>query len=147
YPLVWRSIAGADFLVTLPDSWPLQYDTVGGTLGTDNNAVNRLGNPDGTQVTQITLPGLNLPSVNNPSPGMRIVMFSIDGVTSQIRNITSINGTTVIWTEDIDGTGTYTTAKDVNNNGYLDNYPLPLNFVNAGVGMVRIELQERRYTW
>src|SRR4029077_2241192 len=122
YPLTWRTIAAADYLVPLPDSWPLQYDTVGGTLGTDSHA-------PGTQITQITLPGLNYASATNPpNPSVRIVMFSADGVTSQIRNVTAFNGTMVTWTEDTDGTGTYSAAKDLNGNGVLDHYPLPLSF-------------------
>jgi hypothetical protein len=127
---------------------------VGGLLGTDKNA-------PGTQVTQITLAGVPLGQIqlNFPSPAMRVVMFSTDGQTSQIRNITSIqpasNGQTTafVWTEDIDGAGPNATTaaggdqRDINHNSNLDHYPLPASFVNSGVGIVRIELQERRYTW
>ena len=161
YPMTWApfprtqgpgvtgpgALAAADYLVMLPDSWPLQYDTVGGTLGNGKNDLP-------TQFTNITLPTLNLPAVDFPSPSMRIVMFSADGLSCQIRNITRILGTTVKWTEDIDDTGPNATTaagndpRDVNHNKNLDHYPLPQSFVNSGgIGVVCIELQERRYTW
>gem|GEM_PF-5313075 len=154
YPMSWRpraagagipspDLLNAHYLVTLPDSWLLQFDTVGGTLGTDANAP-----ATSTQVTQITVSGLSYPTTTPPSPALRVVMFSIDGTTSQIRNVTAINNnTTLVWTEDYDGTGTYTVAKDLNNNGVLDHYPLPASFVSSGIGIVRLEAQDPRYTW
>jgi hypothetical protein len=152
YPMTWRTMAQAHYLVTLPDSWPLQFDTIGGNnvLGTDPNA-------PGTQITQITLAGLNYgPTATPPFPSLRVVMFSADGTTSQIRNVTSLvynaatNSTTVIWTEDLNGSG-LPAGQDFNNNGVVDHYPLPVGFATAGVatpiGIVRLEAQDPRYTW
>jgi hypothetical protein len=65
--------------------------------------------------------------------------------------VTAFNGTTVLWTEDTNSNGTLDAGEDLNFNGNLDHYPLPPSFAVAGVntimGIVRIELQERRYTW
>jgi len=142
YPGTWRTMAAADHLVTLPDSWPLQYDTVGGTLAADPGAAAGLG------PTQITLPGLNFSSpLGGTNPSVRIVMFSTDGVSCQIRYVTAFQGTTVLWTEDTNSNGVLDPGEDLNGNGNLDHYPLPASFVNLGVGIIRIELQERRYTW
>ncbi len=146
YPMNWRTLAQAHYLVTLPDSWLLQYDTVGGTLGTDNNA-------PGSQFTQITLNGLSYPTTTPPAPPLRIVMFSSDGQMCQTRNVTAINGSTVLWTEDIDGAGPNasttngTDPRDLNFNHSIDHYPLPLSFTTAGIGVVRLEAQDPRYTW
>jgi hypothetical protein len=88
-------------------------------------------------------------------------MFSADGLSSQIRNVTALvplangTGSTVIWTEDTDGAGPIANTaagldpRDINFNGnrVLDHYPLPLSFVNSGIGAVRLEAQDPRYTW
>jgi len=161
YPMSWRprypgagipapDLAAAHYLVTLPDSWLLQFDTVGGTLQQDANAP-----ATSSKFTQIILNGLSYPTATPPSPALRLVMFSADGLSSQIRNVTAIvaNGatSTVYWTEDVDSAGnqngTYATAKDVNSNGVLDHYPLPTSFVNSGIGAIRLEAQDPRYTW
>src|SRR5262249_18276389 len=86
-------------------------------------------------------------------PAFRAVIFSADGLTSQTRRITKFGGTlptdTILWTEDIDGSGTVNAAadsgEDLNYNGNPDHYPLPATFTPGG--RVRIEYQERRYSW
>lgn len=138
-----NDLVAADKIVTMPDSWILQSSTIGGTLG---GAVAN---------TKITLTGtLATASATAPYPTMRIVMLSADGTTSQARNITKIDTTTtagstiVYWTEDFDGDGTINGSEvDVNQNGTADAYALPTNFVTNGIGLVRIETQDRRYTW
>jgi hypothetical protein len=173
YPLNFRTLASADYLVTLPDSWVVQAETIGGTL-------------NASPVTQITLSGLtlitptagstnpnpfldpNLPATAYPQslpyPAIRVVMFSVDGTVAQTRTVTSVvpnsasNTTTFIWTEDINGNGnldsTAATTEDVNSNGTLDNNALPASFISAIsgtgaplLGKVRVEMQERRYSW
>ncbi|MBI3862231.1 MAG: hypothetical protein HY290_10085 [Planctomycetia bacterium] len=60
YPLSWRTEAAADYLVTLPDSWLLQYETIGGTLGLAANG------PAG--YTEITLPNLSYSAPLSANP-------------------------------------------------------------------------------
>src|SRR5262249_12922881 len=68
----------------------------------------------------------------------RAVIFSRDGLSSQARFLTQVTGNTIQWSENANGV-------DANSNGTLDLYPLPASFTPGG--KVRIELQERRYTW
>jgi type II secretory pathway pseudopilin PulG len=165
YPLTWRpapgvtgdaALAAADYLVTLPDSWVLQYETTaGGLLGPGTTV---------STYSQVTLPGMNFtssvagnPFPSLPSPTVRLVMFSADGTLAQTRNVTAMtynatnNSTTFQWTEDLNGSGTLDitggTSEDVNSNGTLDTHFLPTTFAANTLGRVRVELQERRYTW
>ena len=110
-----------------------------------------------------------------PYPAVRVLMFSADGTQAQIRQVTAFsydavnNATTLFWTEDINSNGNpdfnvagpfdaaVNSTEDVNNNGMLDHYPLSQSFLNAVssngtvanavLGKVRIEVQDRRYTW
>jgi hypothetical protein len=84
----------------------------------------------------------------------RAVIFSADGSSSHARIVTkatynaAANSTTILWTEDINNTGgAAATGADVNGNGVLDYYGLPASFIAGGIGNVRIEVQERRYSW
>jgi hypothetical protein len=140
--------AQADHLVTLPDSWILDYEG----LGTTNAAVPAIG------VTQLNVAGLGASgftltpataaqtALGIAAPAVRAVMFSADGVTSHVRYLTQITGDTIFWSENALGT-------DVNNDGVLEDYPLPFSFISStvtsgtAVGRVRIETQDRRYTW
>jgi hypothetical protein len=148
YPLTWTFESAADYLVTMPDSWVLQYQgfMVAGSAQTVPAAAG------GT--TQIDVNGLAASGFTTVPAGItaRAVIFSADGLTSQARFITSVGivgGTdtvnTIKWTEDINGNGTLDPGEDLNGNGTLDLYPLPASFIPGG--KVRIELQERRYTW
>ncbi|MBS0262756.1 MAG: hypothetical protein JSS02_12450 [Planctomycetes bacterium] len=158
YPLHWRAAPGivgnaafavADSLVTLPDSWSLQYETIGGTLGGTNPA----------KMTEITLPnyqlstsvlgGAQTPAL--PYPAVRVVLFSADGSLAQTRQITSFStnagSTTLQWTEDLNNNNTLDNGEDVNFNGSLDTHYLPTSFTAQTLGKVRVEIQERRYSW
>jgi hypothetical protein len=106
--------------------------------------------------TQLDVPGLGAQQLTlSASSALRIVIFSADGVTSQARMITGLGQIvaatdtvdTVKWTEDTDNSGTFAVVKDLNGNGTLDDNTLPPTFVTNGLGKVRIEQQERRYTW
>jgi hypothetical protein len=156
YPLSWRpapgvlgdaALAAADYLVTLPDSWVLEYETIGGTLG-----------PGPVNYSQITLPGFNQTTsfsgafANYPSPALRVVMFTPDGVAAQTRYVTFYdpvnNPNTLQWSE--------VAGQDINGNSVADTHYLPASFTsllipdvsgNLMLGKVRVEMQERRYTW
>lgn len=144
YPLTWRSLAAADSVVTLPDSWMLQFEANGQNPQTDAKAA--------AGPTQIDVPGLGASGFALPTyPSARVVIFSPDGGASQTRIITKVSGDTVSWTENATGV-------DANGNNIMDDYPLPTGFLNLFVtdskgvknnvsGNVRVEIQERRYTW
>jgi hypothetical protein len=156
YPLYWRpnpntgSIAAAEQVATLPDSWVLQLEgfMIPGSGLADPGAAAALG-PQ--QWTQLQVPGVQNAVLNvGPSNSVvRAVIFSADGSASQVRAITSIPAASniIMWTEDINSNGQLDAGEDLNNNGSLDHYPLPAAFVNSGIGNVRIEIQDRRYTW
>jgi hypothetical protein len=136
----------ADYLVTMPDSWVLQYQgmMIAGSAQMIPAAAG------GT--TQINVSGLNASGLKAIPAGIsaRAVIFSADGLSSQTRFLTQIpaTGDIIQWTEDINGNGALDAgppSEDVNGNGTLDHYPLPASFVPGG--KVRIELQERRYSW
>jgi hypothetical protein len=145
----------ADHLVTLPDSWVFQFEAVAtaGTIKMDPKATV----PTVNGATQLDVPGLGALGIPlSASNALRAVIFSGDGITSHARTITSMGAVaagdtvdTIKWTEDSDSTGTLTAAKDFNGNGVLDDNSLPPSFVTgaSGIGKVRIEQQERRYTW
>src|SRR5262249_38250938 len=58
-------------------------------------------------------------------------------------------GDVVSWTEDLNGNGALDPNEDINNNGVLDTNALPAGFAAGGttIGNVRVEVQDRRYTW
>ena len=153
----------ADFVVTSPDSWVLQYEGFanGNTLISDPKS-QQSGNITQVNVIGLGATGFTLPVSPNPgvvdAPTARAVIFSADGLTSQARIVTSVGIRTtgalaadtidtIKWTEDVDSTGVYSLAKDLNRNGVLDDNPLPASLLTKGVGKVRIETQERRYSW
>ncbi len=116
--------AAATSLVTLPDSWVTLYDAV-----SDGN------NPFTNTATSITVPasaGVDFTDVTNiiSSGGyLRIVLFNQNLKMSEVRyltNVNQINGNVISWPN----------ALPANN----------LYFPNK-VPRIRIELQERRYTW
>ncbi len=111
------ALAAADYLVTLPDSWVLQYETVGPSIAGTSGST--LVGATASTYSGITIQGLNFstsvaggsfPSL--PSPTVRLVMFSADGTLAQTRNVTAItynagtNATTFQWTEDLNGNNT-----------------------------------------
>lgn len=143
YPLFWRTPAAAAAIATLPDSWQLQYENF--RFNFASNA------PAGDGVTQINVTGLGASGFQLPvagaggaTPITRAVLFSPDGTASQVRALTQVTGDTITWSENATGV-------DVNQNGVLDDYPLPTSFQNPpagnGIGNVRIETQDQRYTW
>jgi hypothetical protein len=138
--------ASADFMVTMPDSWVVQFEGPG--------VLPKAVPTSATGTTQIDVTGLNASGFTAIPAGItaRALIFSADGLTSQARFLTSVgSGTpqstvdTVVWTEDKNANNALDPGEDVNGNGNLDHYPLPASFVPGG--KVRIELQERRYTW
>lgn len=128
-----NSEASADFINTLPDSWVVQYE------GTASNIT------PGTGGTQLDVSGLSAVMTALPSGVVtRAVLFDSNQKTSQVRTITQLSGNTIYWTEDLNGNSTLDTGEDKNYNNSLDNHPLPSSFTPV---KVRIESQERRYTW
>jgi len=115
----WSTQPTADSLVTLPDSWVLQYEGIGTALAATQVNVTGLG------ATKFTLPTLPAGSPGT-NPLTRAVIFSGDGTFSQTRILTGVATDTISWTDS-----------------------LPASFTGnaSGVGKVRIETQERRYTW
>ena len=140
--------AQADRLVTLPDSWVVNYEG----LGTTNAAVPAIGvsqlNVQGLGATGFTLTPTSAAqaAIGVAAPAVRAVMFSADGVTSHVRYLTQITNDTIFWSENAVGI-------DLNGNGTLEDFPLPFSFIagtataGTAIGKVRIETQERRYTW
>jgi hypothetical protein len=135
----------------MPDSWVFEYQGQGGNPQ----------NGGASTATQLDVTGLNLGLYstnatfpNVPDPQIRAVIFSADGLSSHARVLTkaayngaAANTTTIFWTEDLNGNGALDPGEDVNGNGFADQYGLPAAFVARGIGKVRIEVQERRYTW
>jgi hypothetical protein len=135
----------------MPDSWVFEYQGQGGNPQ----------NGGASTATQLDVTGLNLGLYstnatfpNVPDPQIRAVIFSADGLSSHARILTkaayngaAANTTTIFWTEDLNGNGALDPGEDVNGNGFADQYGLPAAFVAGGIGKVRIEVQERRYTW
>jgi hypothetical protein len=153
----------------MQDSWILQFEGIG------TNPVTFPGSASG--VTQLDVPGLSASGFTLPtkpanfapqppatpnlpiawSPISRAVIFSPDGNSAQVRRITQVgspNPDTVTWTEDVNGNGTLDSGEDVNYSSSTavaapaavpDNNALPTAFVTGG--RVRIETQDRRYTW
>jgi hypothetical protein len=119
----------ADYLVTMPDSWVLQYQG----FMTAGSAVPAAG------TTQIDVGGLSA-TLFALTAGIqaRAVIFSVDGLSSQTRYLTQVTGNTIQWSENANGV-------DANGDGTFEDYPLPTSFTPGG--KVRIELQERRYSW
>ena len=117
----WSTQQAADGLVTLPDSWVLQYEGIGTSLNATQVTLTGLG---ATGFTIPTLPG-GAPAGSTP-PTTRAVLFSGDGAASQSRILTHLNTDTISW-----------------------NDSLPASFLAnvSGIGKVRIEFQERRYSW
>ncbi len=140
FAMTWTTIPLADSLVTLPDSWVLQFDgfMVPGSAVTAPAAAT--AGPTQIDVNKLSASGTTLPSpvAGQTTPLMRAVIFSADGTTSQTRVLTQINVNSVNWSENANGI-------DANGNGILDDYPLPASFVPGG--RVRLEIQERRYSW
>jgi prepilin-type N-terminal cleavage/methylation domain-containing protein len=165
---VANDMAAADKIVTMPDSWILQFEGVG------TNPVTFPAAAPG--YTQLTVAGLSAsgfalpvkpagfapqppPSPNYPvawAPVSRAVIFSADGLSAQTRQITQFgtpSADMITWTEDLNGNGQVDSGEDVNYSSNTsitippavpDNFPLPSGFVP---GKVRIETQDRRYTW
>lgn len=126
----------ADNFVTLPDSWNQIYEDFSSNpvVGSGANGYTQL-NVNNLSASGFTLGG---------NVTYRAVIFSADGTASQSRNLTAVTGNTITWSEDINNNGTLDASEDLNSNGVIDRYTLPGNFVP---GLVRIEANERRYTW
>jgi hypothetical protein len=115
--------SAADAVVTMPDSWLLQleglrYVPAGPAAGDGSTQVN---------VTGLAASGVTFPpaaAVGMTQPNLRALIFSRDGKLSQAEQLTGINGDTITW-----------------------NAALPVSLTANGIGKVRIEWQERRYTW
>jgi len=130
--------ASADALAMMPDSYGSLFD---------GTASNSMSPPGAGGITGLILPGLSNSSIAWPSPQrLRALIISADGKKSQVRWLTDANlgNETIQWTEDINGNGQLDAAEDVNGSGAIEHFPLAGNFVP---GRVRVEAQERRYTW
>ena len=130
YPVSWpvEGSPGADAIVTTADSWVLQLEGIGvPSASTSTNIQSGIGNTavavSVAGVTSITVANAALFILPTGVP-TRAVIFSPDGLASQTRTLTAANGGVLSWA-----------ASD----------PLPSTFT-AG-GNVRIETEERRYTW
>jgi hypothetical protein len=125
-----------DSLAACPDSWTMRFEDIA-TASTS---------------TSVTLPQLATAGIASPTlpygttnPYTRIVLFDTTGTLSQIRPLVSITGTVASWDEDAapngNGNGVLNAGEDVDGNGIL------AAAVPFTVGKVRIETQERRFSW
>jgi len=105
----------------LPDSWQLQLSGTAPTPAV-NNSITVPATVD-TQTSQQTLADLGAGSV-------RIILFSANGKSSVVRNVTSIVGTSVSWDD------TQTTADDLPSAGY-----------GTTLQRYRVEVADPRYSW
>ncbi len=121
--------AAATSFVTLPDSWNTMYD-----------ATSNIAAPFANTATSITIPpsaGVDLADVTNivgSGGSVRIVLFNQNFRMSEVRPLalaSQISGNTISWTNPLPNNGLY--YNGTNGNGQ--------------VTRIRIELQERRYTW
>jgi hypothetical protein len=126
----------ADNFVRLPDSWNQVYEDF------SSNPVVGSGANGYTQLDVNNLSGAGFALGGGVT--YRAVIFSADGTSSQSRTLTSASGNTITWSEDINNSGALNGTEDLNSNGVLDSYTLPGNFTP---GLVRIDANERRYTW
>jgi hypothetical protein len=132
------TMASAEALAMMPDSYGALYDGL---------ASSSASQPGAGGITELTLPGLARSSVVWPgTQRLRAVIFAAEGNRSQVRWLTDANlaSETVRWTEDINGNGNLDAGEDLNGSGAIEHFPVSGNFTP---GRVRIEAQERRYTW
>lgn len=123
------STPSADFVCTSGDTFTQRFDEIATAQTTH----------------QVTLPTLTAGAVPNLTD-TRLVLFNANDTMSQVRPLFGIVGNNAIWNEDTDSDGAVDAGEDVNGNGVLDvSGPLPATF--GTVGRVRIETQERRFTW
>jgi hypothetical protein len=143
-------------IVTLPDSWTSEFE---GTVASHDLHQATFGDLTSAQLTP-----LSNGDEDNDADGVldvgedangngaldivitRAVLIDSTGNNSVSRDIVAggISGQTIIWDEDLDGDLLLGGGEDLNNNGVLDGEPLPAGFT---ADQIRIETQERRYTW
>jgi hypothetical protein len=128
--------AKADHLVSLPDSWVSQVELEFARFTTRAAASGPTG--------MVVAGGGAAAFVMTPGLTHRVVMFGADGVSSHIRTLTDVQGINLEWTEDINNNATLDPGEDTNFNGIIDDHAMPAGFVPFAI---RIETQERRYTW
>lgn len=139
-----NTVAAADSLATLPDSWVDQYE--GDVIPL---SAFRAGTTAG--YTRVDVAGLAASGLT-AAAGIkyRAVISDGDG-RSCTRVITSLVGDRIMWTEDIDVSGALNGTEDINGNRELDHNPLPGS--PGGIAAtfdpvkVRISSQDRRYTY
>ena len=134
---VFNTQGTAEYITTSPDNWVERFTGLA-----ESTAANRLSVtlPANQPIVGITLP------VATTDPQTRAILFDGLGRESQARILTGIDTATrtISWAdalpqeymEDADSDGSITGSEDVNGNGVLDS-----------VTNVRIETQERRFTW
>ncbi len=125
-------------LVTQPDNWKLvteaQADT-GVSASTNIIALTLDSDADLTSATEDSNGNGTLDAgedrngnsvLDNILPGIRAIVFDIDGIHSEVRNLTAVTTSppTVTWTD-----------------------PLPVRFESGNIGKVRVEVANRVFTW
>jgi Tfp pilus assembly protein PilV len=123
-----------DPVAASPDSWTLRFEDL--AVGSTSNSVTLLQLPNAGFPVPVPVPyGFN-------NPYTRLVLFDTTGQFSEVRPLTSINGTIASWDEpDTNGNNVLDIAEDFDGNG------LRAGAVPFTVGDVRIETQERRFSW
>lgn len=156
-PVLFNESMAAAF-VTLPDSWIVHFDAIPISINPARTAATLSPSVDLSQVIvrdDLDLSGLIEPwEVNRGAPGAdsiasRILLFDSTGRRCETREITSISGNIITWTENVDPLNDATQppdpGEDFNNNGIVDEHALPADF--GTVERVRIVTDDRRYTW
>lgn len=135
----------AALFVSQPDNWKLVSEDIAiGTTPAPSGGIH--------SVTLDTAADLSSVSISTTGPVVyrmyRAVIFNVAGTNSETRYVTSANPATnqVFWTEDVNLNGTLDGGEDLNSNGALDHYPLPVGF-NSNVGQVRIDVADQVYSW
>ncbi len=133
----------ANEFATLPDSSTLLYEGRNITLQKTPAAANGFTR---AVVPGILNAGITVDGNGRPNPAARIVLFSADGRSSQVRDITKIDTATetVFWSEDLNGDDSLQPVEDINLNGIVDHRIVSLNFSAL---TARIETPDQRYTY
>ncbi|MBM82053.1 MAG: hypothetical protein CMJ78_15895, partial [Planctomycetaceae bacterium] len=121
----FQTAAAADTLVSLPDSWVIDDSTIDATLNIVSATQHDIVFPGSIDLNMLQN------TVSTAGVGVRLVLISADGKQSQVRTITdatTINPAPAVYTVTLSS-------------------PLPNTPNFNSISEVRIETQQRRYSW